>query len=272
MAKTLLSLLSAAIRSERDDDFVEALLRAWAHVADADYHSLVRRCESTGLVEFWHPGEGRLAPDHRLVRLFSKLWCNEKPMETHPSVEAFLKNGPGAYLRSALEKDSVWKRRAHYRLVDKPQGIEDMVSVFLTPSNGTLVMLHAGTREPAFSPPMVRLAGEFAAVANSLLIARGGFARKPQPAAPATLTARELQIMHWVENGKRNPEIASILGLSHHTIRKHLENIFAKLGVETRTAAVSAMHEAAADDPEKSAKQKNFQSPPKKIRQARSGF
>jgi DNA-binding CsgD family transcriptional regulator len=248
MAKTLVSLLSAAVRSERDDDFVEALLRAWAHVADADYHSLVRRCESTGTMQFWHPGEGRLGPDHRLEDLFSKLWFNKKPRERHPCVAAFLKNGPGAYLRSALEKDSLWKRRAHYRFLDKPQGIEDMISVFLTPSNGTLVMLQAGTRGPSFSPALVRLAGEFAAVANSLLIARGGFAHRPQTAASPNLTAREVEILNWVENGKRNTEIASILGLSPHTIRKHLENIFAKLGVETRTAAVAAIREATAGD------------------------
>lgn len=183
-----------------------------------------------------------------LRQIHSKLWCNEKPLETHPSVAAFLKNGPGAYLRSALEKDSVWKRREHYSLLDKPQGIEDMVSIFLTPSNGTLVMLHAGTRGSAFSPAMVRLAGEFALVANTLLIARGGFAHRPQTAARATLTTREVEILDWVENGKRNSEIASILGLSHHTIRKHLENIFAKLGVETRTTAVAATRPATAGD------------------------
>ena len=61
--------------------------------------------------------------------------------------------------------------------------------------------------------------------------------------SPSTqnLTAREVEILCWVDSGKRNTEIASILGLSVHTIRKHLENIFAKLGVETRTAAAAAM-------------------------------
>jgi len=43
--------------------------------------------------------------------------------------------------------------------------------------------------------------------------------------------------MGWVREGKRNSEISVILGLSTHTVRKHLENAFWKLGVETRTAA-----------------------------------
>lgn len=241
MAKTLLSFLSQAAGAKRDDDFVEALLRAWAHVVEADYHSLVRRSEATGKVEFWHPGEGRLGPNHRLLKLFAHLWTTENPMQSHPSLSAFIKNGPGAYLRSALEKDADWKRRPHYRLVDQPLGIEDMVSVFLTPSNGTLVMLHAGSRGPLFSASILRLANEFAAVANSLLVARGGFAEILPSLSTQNLTAREVEILCWVDSGKRNTEIASILGLSAHTIRKHLENIFAKLGVETRTAAAAAM-------------------------------
>lgn len=243
MPKTLLSMLSKAASAERDDEFVEALLQAWAHVLSADTHSLIRHTEETGLVEFWHLGEGRLGPDHRVPKLFARLWAQESPMDSHPCVEAFLKNGPGAYLRSALEEDAVWKRRAHYRLVDKGLGIEDMVSVFLTTSDGALIMLHAGKREHFDSPSTVRLAADFAALANALLVARGGIARKQQGRSGKKLTPREIEILGWVGKGKQNIEIASILGLSPHTIRKHLENIFSKLGVETRTAAVAVYRE-----------------------------
>jgi len=43
-----------------------------------------------------------------------------------------------------------------------------------------------------------------------------------------------------VTEGKTNPEIAVILGLSSRTVQTHLDRIFRKLGVETRTAAVTA--------------------------------
>jgi DNA-binding CsgD family transcriptional regulator len=42
-----------------------------------------------------------------------------------------------------------------------------------------------------------------------------------------------------VIHGKTNRDIGDILGISHRTINKHLENLFAKLGVETRTAAAA---------------------------------
>ncbi len=53
------------------------------------------------------------------------------------------------------------------------------------------------------------------------------------------LTAREREVLSWVARGKTNGEIAELLWLAPSTVRKHLENVYAKLGVSTRTAAVA---------------------------------
>ena len=55
------------------------------------------------------------------------------------------------------------------------------------------------------------------------------------------LTARELEVVTWVAQGKTNAEIAALLLLAPSTVRKHLENVYAKLGVNTRTAAVARL-------------------------------
>jgi DNA-binding CsgD family transcriptional regulator len=55
------------------------------------------------------------------------------------------------------------------------------------------------------------------------------------------LTIRETEILMWISRGKTNKEMGIILGSSPRTINKHLEHIFEKLGVTTRTAAVSAV-------------------------------
>jgi DNA-binding CsgD family transcriptional regulator len=52
------------------------------------------------------------------------------------------------------------------------------------------------------------------------------------------LTAREREVLDWLAAGKTNRDIAAILGRSTRTVEKHLERIYQKLGVETRTAAV----------------------------------
>jgi DNA-binding NarL/FixJ family response regulator len=62
----------------------------------------------------------------------------------------------------------------------------------------------------------------------------------PEALAPAlNLTPREAELLSWVVQGKTNPEIGIILGIQLTTVKKHLESIFAKLGVENRTAAVT---------------------------------
>jgi DNA-binding CsgD family transcriptional regulator len=54
------------------------------------------------------------------------------------------------------------------------------------------------------------------------------------------LTPREAEVLSWLAKGKTNRDIADILGMSPRTVNKHLEHIYEKLGVETRTAAVAA--------------------------------
>jgi CheY-like chemotaxis protein/DNA-binding CsgD family transcriptional regulator len=53
------------------------------------------------------------------------------------------------------------------------------------------------------------------------------------------LTKRESEVLYWAIKGKTNRDIGDILGTSPRTVNKHLEHVFAKLGVETRTAAAS---------------------------------
>jgi DNA-binding response OmpR family regulator/DNA-binding CsgD family transcriptional regulator len=58
------------------------------------------------------------------------------------------------------------------------------------------------------------------------------------------ITGREAEVLLWLARGKSSRDIGEILGLSHRTVTKHLEGIYAKLGVENRTAAsiIAARH------------------------------
>jgi DNA-binding NarL/FixJ family response regulator len=51
------------------------------------------------------------------------------------------------------------------------------------------------------------------------------------------LSARERQVLSLIAAGKTNREIAAELGISEHTVARHVSNIFTKIGVSTRTAA-----------------------------------
>jgi DNA-binding NarL/FixJ family response regulator len=58
-----------------------------------------------------------------------------------------------------------------------------------------------------------------------------------EPLQALGLTPRVAEVLLWVAQGKTNSDIATILGISESTVKKHLLEIFSKLGVETRSAA-----------------------------------
>jgi ATP/maltotriose-dependent transcriptional regulator MalT len=61
--------------------------------------------------------------------------------------------------------------------------------------------------------------------------------------AAAGLSPRELEVLRLVAAGRSNREIAAALVISEHTVARHVQNIFAKLGVSSRTAASAFAYE-----------------------------
>ena len=75
---------------------------------------------------------------------------------------------------------------------------------------------------------------------SMLLLSRATpVAATPRHLQQIALTPRETEVLSWLSKGKTNRDIADILGMSPRTVNKHLEHIFEKLGVETRTAAAA---------------------------------
>jgi DNA-binding NarL/FixJ family response regulator len=68
-------------------------------------------------------------------------------------------------------------------------------------------------------------------------------ARLDEHADQPALTAREVEVLELVYRGRRNKEIGALLNISEETVRVHLKNVFLKLNVSDRTAAVNiALH------------------------------
>lgn len=71
-------------------------------------------------------------------------------------------------------------------------------------------------------------------------VGKGGFNpnfNSPVPLEKLGLTPREAEVLVWVAQGKTNGDIAVICGMAEKTVKKHLGNVFQKLGVESRNAA-----------------------------------
>jgi DNA-binding NarL/FixJ family response regulator len=102
----------------------------------------------------------------------------------------------------------------------------------------------AATGLPGGGRLVARYMGESGFSEAMLLLSVRPDAPAVQQAAPphrpeVPLTPRETEVLSWLAKGKTNRDIAEILGMSHRTVNKHLEHIFEKLGVETRSAATA---------------------------------
>ncbi|MGA2411512.1 MAG: helix-turn-helix transcriptional regulator [Candidatus Binataceae bacterium] len=80
---------------------------------------------------------------------------------------------------------------------------------------------------------------------TTVLVERGETAdsRRRRLIARWGLSAREAEVLAFISEDKTGPEIAILLNLSHDTVRKHTSSILAKLGVETRASAASAVRD-----------------------------
>jgi DNA-binding NarL/FixJ family response regulator len=87
------------------------------------------------------------------------------------------------------------------------------------------------------SSELIRVVREVHAGRHPLLASvQERLARRPSERA---LTDREVQVLELVAEGKRNKEIGAALGISDETVQAHLRNVFAKLDVRDRTAAIA---------------------------------
>ncbi|GEP41274.1 response regulator transcription factor [Brevifollis gellanilyticus] len=59
----------------------------------------------------------------------------------------------------------------------------------------------------------------------------------PEPLQKLGITPREAEVLLWVAQGKSNGEIGAIIQATENTVKKHVQHIFEKLGVESRNAA-----------------------------------
>lgn len=78
-----------------------------------------------------------------------------------------------------------------------------------------------------------------------------------EPLLKLGLTPRATEALLWLAQGKTNSDIASILGVTESTVKKHVQEMFAKLGVETRGAATLRALEALTAQPRSGASQAN---------------
>lgn len=181
--------------------------------------------------------------------------CFDRHFFEHPQVlHLGLGGGRATHPMSDALSRHDFQHTALYAEYYRHIGLEYVVAVPLFMDGRTLVSIVLNRRGLDFSardcerlellrPHLAFLYRQACAAAAPLSVASA--ASKTVPLAPvqpdplpADLTPREGEVIRWLSCGKTDAEIASLLAISPRTVQKHLEHIYVKLGVETRTAAV----------------------------------
>jgi DNA-binding CsgD family transcriptional regulator len=164
----------------------------------------------------------------------------------HPLVREHGRN-PNAVTKriTDLVPTEEFRRTPLYNEYYQPLRIDDVMAVPLHVDRRFLVSFVLNRSGTAFSDrdrDLAEVVRPHLANLYRLGVARERTRNLPADApfdrAAAPLTPREREVLDWVAAGKTNRDIAAILGASPRTVEKHLERIYEKLGVETRTAAV----------------------------------
>ncbi|MDB6079824.1 MAG: DNA-binding response regulator [Akkermansiaceae bacterium] len=176
-------------------------------------------------------------------RIFTRL----RDVYQQNPIYAYLRNGgtgPVVDIARLADRRS-FERTDFYQDIFRPLDLSHQVNVLVSRPGwiNTLTINRDRAVDPGtlalleLAAPHIRLAHRNACLLERLHAALADTA-SGGPAVEAGLTPRERQVFEWLREGKRNAEIAVILGCAPRTIDKHVQNILRKRGAETRTAAV----------------------------------
>ena len=171
---------------------------------------------------------GAISPRH--LQVFDRYF------DAHPLVRAHgRKPGVGTRRISDLVPADVFQETPVYNDYYRAIGIHHAMAMPIYVDQRLLVSFVFNRSGSGFGDRELELAEALRPHLANLYRLGGNSPRMPV----ASLTARERQVLEWVAAGKTNRDIAAILGAKPRTIEKHLERIYEKLGVETRTAAAA---------------------------------
>ena len=236
----ILDLLDGVVSAPDERRVAEAALAGLQAVAPGEHFSAIRLELGQPAWDIFILGDGWLAegnPFWQAAR--TKLLAHPLALKSQASHQ------PMALARSREVPDALWHRSMIYQEVDRALGLGDIATVCLIPAPRRRLLLTCG-RGRRFTDRDLAPIYCLLRVLTALAPFRFGGATAPPPQVPLAtrtevpgLSAREREVLHWLRQSKCNAEIAAILGISHHTVRHHLEHIYAKLGVETRLAAAN---------------------------------
>ena len=224
--RKILDVLWAVGEADQADPVSESGLQALRELVPCDVVSF-HRTAVDGKRTISHVGEP-LGPMTDELRAVHRRYDHQDPLR--PS-------------RSARTLTDCLSRRAYqrlelYQLVDRPLGIDYMMRLWISPFGPNSARVEFDRSDRDFSQ---RDRSVLDVLRPHLEQRCKRLLRHDSPPNCPTVTPRQNEVMELVARGLTNGEIATALGISTETVRKHLENVYRSLGVHTRTGAVDVL-------------------------------
>jgi DNA-binding CsgD family transcriptional regulator len=232
--RACLEFLRVAGDVEGPDPFPEAALGELRRLVPCDCVSYGEYVDGTLRRRNIHADPAPLLPAPAHVAEAYDALRHENPLLPHPETAG-----------RAIRRSDVMSRRQVvasklYQHVDRPLGIEYTMDLWLQDRGGVVGGFGFDASERDFTERDCLLLDTLAS--HLVQIVRRAAARKvgaDQAASTDVLTPREREVLRLVATGLTNPEIAAALWIAPGTVRKHLDNAYAKLGVHSRAAAIA---------------------------------
>lgn len=180
--------------------------------------------------------------------------------EKHPQTEYFRRTGDGAARRlSDIIPMRQLRRTSFFNELSRPLGLNCQLTIYLRLAPANTLILAACRRQLDFSNrdcSMLQLLGPHLEIAWRRALQnerRKSWRARPagsQPSGDSTglralgITHREADVLLWIAEGKTNPEICLILGISPSTVKTHVARLLSKLDCVNRTALARVAIEA----------------------------
>jgi DNA-binding CsgD family transcriptional regulator len=178
--------------------------------------------------------------------------------ERHPHTDYFRHTGDGSARRlSDLISMRELRRTSFYNELSRPTRVDRQLTIYMPLSTGATLTVAACRRKLDFTDTecaLLQLLRPHVQIAwNRLHRDKHKRNRRPNGAVQEEdgsdllhlgITKREAEVLRWVAEGKTNPELCIILGLSLSTIKTHMARLFEKTGCENRTSLARVAFEA----------------------------
>jgi len=247
--------------SDRDQAMLDAVYLLHDHGAGPFHERLFLAAgrlfpDTLHSLDLWRKADGAYQSaidiDYGADEVFIMQKVGELVPMQHPCYEYIAGGGRRPVILADFSSHRQFRRTDLYEIAFRPIDVRHQLSIPLVTDThvGGLTLNRRGRRP--FTEEDVFVAAQFArfvvqahrtqeVLAEALVQRPVAESRDHLPLRRAGLSRREVEVLEWMAQGKRDREIAIILGISYRTVTNHVRAILTKLKVETRTAAATAM-------------------------------